>query len=186
MSVENPYRRFGIYLRKLRESQQETVADVSGAVEVDVDMIKELELGRQQPEEDIVLLLISHFALQEDEALKFWQLAGYDQNKLPNSSASNQENIEDRYQKHSAIMVMPMDARIVYTDAVNVMVNNFGVVINFLQANENGKKPIVISRVGMSKEHAKSMLRVLKETLEKHDQPNLLKQPESKDEQTKN
>jgi hypothetical protein len=48
---------------------------------------------------------------------------------------------------------------------VHVTVNNFGVVLSFMQNIGPHNQPIVVSRLGMSKEHAKSVVDVLSRTL---------------------
>ncbi len=65
-------------------------------------------------------------------------------------------------------MVLPADARIVYTDMVHVMVNNYGVIMNFMQTAGPGSQPLAVSRIGMSREHAQSVLEVLQKTLALH------------------
>jgi hypothetical protein len=62
-------------------------------------------------------------------------------------------------------MVLPGDVRIVYTDMLHVSVNDYGVVMNFLQGSGPKNPPLAIARVGMSREHAKSVLEVLQKTL---------------------
>jgi hypothetical protein len=54
---------------------------------------------------------------------------------------------------------------------IQVMVNNYGVIINFMQGAGPGSQPMAVSRVGMSKEHARSVLEVLQKTLEQADNP---------------
>ena len=68
------------------------------------------------------------------------------------------------------VFVSPEDARIVYTDMVQVMVNNYGVIMNFMQGAGPQNQPLAVSRVGMSKEHAKSILELLRATLEQSEQ----------------
>ena len=63
------------------------------------------------------------------------------------------------------MMVLPMDARIVYTDTVHVMANNHGVVMNFLQNSGPNNQTIAVARVGMSREHAESVVELLQRTL---------------------
>lgn len=176
MSQSLPFKSFGTKLKRLREAAKESLAEVSGAVEVDTEFMQKIETGELQPSEDLVLLLISHFELPEEDAIKLWQLAGFE-SKEGFSSMTNDENAKHA---QSDVMVMPMDARIVYTDMVHVMVNNYGVVMNFMQGAGPDMKPLAIARVGMSKEHAKSVLKVLQETLEMSERPNSHRQlPES-------
>lgn len=156
----SPFADFGTKLKKIREQAKESIADVSGAVEMDAQALAAIEAGENQPSEDIVLLLISHFALKEDEALKMWQLAGYDQDKtgVNNTLIDNTGNA----QSNTVITAGP----ILYTDIVNVNANHYGVVINFMQSGGANNQPLSISRIGMSHIHAKSLLSVLQQTLQ--------------------
>jgi transcriptional regulator with XRE-family HTH domain len=156
----NQYKKFGTRLKTIRESARESLAELSGAVEVDTTVLTNIENGVQQPSEDLVLLIISHFALKEDEALKLWELAGYEQENTGLASIGN----ESGHTAQSAF-IHAEDARIIYTDMVHVSANKYGVVINFLQGLGAQNQPMAVSRIGMSHEHAKSMLDVLQETI---------------------
>lgn len=179
----NPFEPLGKQLRRMREKRQETLAEVSGAVEIEPDTLNAIEEGRERPGEDILLLLISHFATKEDVATKLWELAGYNQDELPVQNVVN--NMHGQAQ--NGVVVLPGDARIVYTDMVHIMVNNYGVIMNFMQTAGPNSQPLAVSRIGMSKEHAKSVLEVLQKTLSLHEPKTLptknSKYPNEKSEQ---
>lgn len=162
-----PYEGLGGKLKRMREKARESLAEVSGAVEIDVPTLTSIESGEERPQEEVLLLLISHFGVKEDEAMKLWEMAGYEQSATSAKSSVNDEHGNAQ----SSVMVMPLDARIVYTDMVHVMVNNYGVVINFMQGAGPDNKPLAVSRIGMSKDHAKSVLKVLQETLDLSEPP---------------
>jgi len=169
---DQPFSSLGEYLKKARSKRRESLLEVSGAVEIDADKLSDYEQGKDRPSEDILMLLISYFGVKEDEASKVWQLAGYGTFGSVGDSAS----VDEIGSSVMQVMVMPMDARIVYTDMVHVMVNNHGVVINFMQGAGINNQPLAVSRIGMSKEHAYSLLDVLKKTLEQADKPKTIKQ----------
>ncbi len=166
-----PYRALGLRLRNLRENQKESLAEVSGAVEIDVTSLESYETGEKRPTEEVLMLLISHFDAREDEAVRLWELAGYTQLRndgvLPNEDMSGMKPIA---------MVVPIDNRVIYTDGVNVTVNNYGVVLNFMQSAGTNSKPLEVARVGMSKEHAKVLINILQETLQQNEKLNAPKQ----------
>ncbi len=168
--LEKPYKLLGDKLRNLREKHNESQSEVSGAVEIDLELLDRIERGAERPSEDILLLLISHFTAKEYEADHLWQLAGY------SHSGSEHADMADHFTPQPAMMILPMDARIVYTDSVHVMVNNHGVVMNFLQNSGPNNQTIAISRVGMSREHAGSLLELLQKTLA-HSTPKALPIP---------
>lgn len=160
--MEKRARSFGETLRKLRTRHQESLAEVSGAVEIDVRLLGAIEANEQPPTEELVLLLISHFSLREDEAAKFWQLAGYDAERFGLFNTDTQ--IDENYGY--------AEQPIIYTDMVHISANHYGVIINFLQGLGVNGKPTPVARLGMSREHARSILEVLRRTLDMADNHN--------------
>lgn len=152
---KSPYRTLGKQLKALRTRVNESLAEASGAVEIDVRELASYELGKSRPTEDVLLLLISHFGAKDDEAVKLWETAGYGADKIPASRMTN---------KGAHTEGKSEEARVVYTDVVDIMVNNYGVVMNFMQAGP-GNSANSVSKVGMSREHAKSVLKILQMTL---------------------
>jgi transcriptional regulator with XRE-family HTH domain len=154
------YKPLGKYLKQLRSRANESLAEASGAVEIDVRELAGYELGKTRPSEDVLLLLISHFGAKDDEAVKLWEMAGYGMEKIPATQMDNAD-----------VHILPsinQESRILFTDVVDIMVNNYGVVMNFMQTGtSNTTHPV--ARVGMSREHAKSILRILEHTLSQTD-----------------
>lgn len=144
---KTPYATLGQRLKRIRINKRESLAEASGAVEIDMDTLNVIEQGVVRPNEEILLLLISHFGLKEEEADVLWKLAKY----------------ETEHEAKPIIPIMPEELRIVYTDLLHVMVNDAGVVMNFMQ--NGGSQPLAIARVGMSREHAMKVLEVLQKTL---------------------
>lgn len=163
MKKAQPYKTLGQELKHLRERVKESLAEVSGAVEIDTDTLAKFERGEIAPSQDILLLLISHFQTKDVVASRLWELAGYDRPEEPTNSKD--QTTADT----NTANVLPADLRIIYTDMVHVMVNNYGVVINFLQGAGPGNQPLAVGRVGMSKEHARSVLQILQQTLNQAD-----------------
>lgn len=149
---ETPFLSLGKYLKRIRQKHSESVAEVSGAVEIDIQKWQSYEDGVERPSEDILLLLISHFGISSQEAEKIWEMAGYDQQRF----AGLHENTAEQ-QLPQNIVVIPFDARIAYTDSVNVSASEFGVTIDFLQTGATSQ-PLAISRVGMSKEMVRQLM----------------------------
>lgn len=179
---EQPYKPLGSRLRGMRERLCESIAEVSGAVEIDTETLAKFELGADRPTEDILLLLISHFAVKEDEADKLWELAGYEQHDTGSFHMTSDElgNLKN------TVLVMPFDVRITYTDMAHVMVNDHGVVMNFMQSAGPNGQPLVVSRMGMSREHAQSLIDLLQKTLSAQAQPpKALPAPETTDADSK-
>lgn len=153
---ETPHKPLGRKLKELRNQANESLAEASGAVEIDVRELARFELGQARPTEDVLLLLISHFGVKDDEAVRIWEIAGYNMAKIPAvhmmSDAVNDQN-------------QISDNQVLFTDVVDVIVNNYGVVMNFMQNGGPAGQPSIVARVGMSREHAKSVLQILQATL---------------------
>jgi transcriptional regulator with XRE-family HTH domain len=168
--LNKPYAVLGSRLRKLRELHNETLAEVSGAVEIDQEVLEQIEQGIIRPSEDILFLLSSHFQSSKSQADKLFRLAGYQE---PNSQ--KQESFSEQFTPQPAMMVLPIDARIIYSDSVNISANDHGVVLSFMQNAGAKGEPIAVSRVGMSQEHAQNLSELLVKTLKhvgKHKQLN--------------
>jgi transcriptional regulator with XRE-family HTH domain len=161
---QKPFANLGVKLRQLREKNNESLVDVSGAVEIDSDQLKQFESGQARPSEDILLLLISHFNAKDELASSLWRLAGYSE---PTDSVD--KNPSEQMSIRHDVVIMAVDPRIIYSDKVQITANNYGVVLNFMQPVQANMPAMPISRIGMSKDHAYSLLQVLKNTLEQSD-----------------
>src|SRR4051812_40053513 len=105
---KKPYQPLGKCLKDLRQKCQESLAEASGAVEINEKQLANFELGQSRPTEDVLLLLISHFGVQDDEAIRIWELAGYGVTKV--TIPQNNERI--------SLSELTQDKRILFTDVV--------------------------------------------------------------------
>ncbi|MDQ5886162.1 MAG: family transcriptional regulator [Patescibacteria group bacterium] len=178
--IQYPFENLGNKLKSVRVERKRSLSEVSGAVEIDDKVLEQIERGEQRPAEEILALLISYFELKEEEATSIWKLAGYDDKSTGSSVFELNQPIA---------FAMPMDLRVVYTDMVHVMINNYGVVMNFMQSSGQKNQPLAVSRIGMSKEHARSVIEILEQSLKQADQqdaPKLLKPSTKKTDQADN
>ena len=159
ISKTPPYKNLGNQLHHLRQSRQESVAEVSGAVEIEPSALERIEQGFELPSEDILLLLISHFNIRDDEAVKLWELAGYENDDRSNETPGQQLS------KQPVLMVLGLDSRIVYSNGVHVSADPSGVVMSFMQYADPTQAATAVSRVGMSREQAEKVLESLQQAL---------------------
>jgi len=156
---KQPYKSLGTHLKYLREQSNQTIAEVSGSVEIDDAELERIEAGQECPSEDILLLLINHFNMHDGEATQLWELAGYD---AP-ADEKHQLNDEANLQKQ-VVMLLALDSRTLYTDGVDIVCNPAGVNMNFTQQTGQGQaNPIV--RLGMSYEQAEQVSQALQTAL---------------------
>lgn len=163
---EQPYKSLGSQLRTVRQKLKESVAEVSGAVEIDVSELERIEQGTKLPSEDILMLLISHFGLHDDEAVDLWELAGYDQHDMfcDHDHSHEREEIPPRMTKQPVVL-LALDSRVVYSNGAEVVADKSGVVLNFTQFVESAQGYVPVARVGMSYEQAENVLAVLQRAL---------------------
>lgn len=162
MSESNvPYITLGSHLRYVREQSKQSLSEVSGAVEIDEKQLERIEAGLERPAEDILLLLISHFGVQDREAVQLWELAEYDsdipEEIKPDSSPTHLGG-------KPMIMLLAVDVRTMYSDGLEVTVNPAGVTLHFTQAV--GQSQVApVARVGMSHHQAEQVIRSMQQAL---------------------
>jgi transcriptional regulator with XRE-family HTH domain len=156
-----PFKTLGTRLRYLRERLRESVAEVSGAVEIDEDKLERIEQGIERPSEEILMLLMSHFNMQDTEAVQVWELAGYDRNLGPDISSGI---ADDFNAAKPMVMLLAIDVRTQYTDGVDIMADPAGVTLSFTQqAGKGNVQPV--ARVGMSLEQGEAVMKALQQAL---------------------
>ena len=179
MRGEFPYKNIGQRIRQWRQQMHESIAEVSGAVEIDSEQLSKIENGAELPSEEILLLLISYLDVSEKDATQILEQAGYVRPEKSGGLSAMDEQIIKQ-----TLMVIPFDNRILYSDSVNISATPNGVVMDFLQTTSN-PQPATIARIGMSLDHAVRMQNLLNEILSKTGKPQrLLDQPKNTQNQT--
>ena len=154
---QQPFSLLGEHLKQCRETRHESIAEVSGAVEIDSDLLERIENGEVCPSEDILNLLINHFSLQDHEAGQLWEWAGLSR------SDESRVDLQDLASKATLVLVA-VDSRIQYSDSVNIKIDDNGVVLNFMQVGMHGQN-VPAARVGMSYEHAQRFMDVMQSVM---------------------
>ncbi len=161
--ANTPFKMLGSHLKYLREQLQESLVEASGAVEIETDMLVRIEQGVERPPEDILLLLIQHYDMQDQEAVQLWELAGYDGDNSPHKLKID-SNTADLLQNKQMVMLLAMDVRTMYSDGVDINVNPGGITLNFTQTAGQGKQ-LPVGRIGMSHDQAALVLKTLEQAL---------------------
>ena len=159
-----PFKSLGNRLKYIREHSSESLAEVSGAVEINEDTLDLIEQGVERPSEEILMLLISHFDMQDLDAVQLWELAGYDRRNTPENVSFNVHDHDDPQTAKSMVMMLAYDTRTQYSDGVDIHVNKAGIVFTFTQAAGQQQQQVV-ARVGMSLEQAEAVSGVLQQAL---------------------
>lgn len=152
----------------MRQHLSESMAEVSGAVEIDVDELERIEQGLALPSEDILMLLISHFGIGDDEAVRLWELAGYDQRDIISDGEYTPRDSGHEHMPRMSkqpVVVLALDARVVYSNDLEVIADRNGVVMNFTQMIDANQGAVPVARVGMSYKQAENVLATLQRAL---------------------
>ena len=149
-----PYEKLGEQLKTLRQDSKESLAEVSGAVEIDANVLERFEAGIDRPDEDILNLLIDHYNLKDNIADQLWELAGYEER---DEAVMIEEAMAAAKQ---LIMVLATDGRTIYTDGVSIDCNKSGLQITFTQSTPNNKA-MAVSRLGMSYDQAAEVMKAI-------------------------
>lgn len=160
MNEAAPFVSLGKHLKYVRENSKQSLAEVSGAVEIDENTLTKIEAGVERPSEDILLLLISHFEVKDQEALNLWQLADYDSD-LPDQMRPEVDIIPGGAR---VVMLMAVDMRTMYSDGLEVSLSDAGLTLQFTQSSGK-KQPNPVSRIGMSYDQAEKVLKQLEQAL---------------------
>lgn len=150
---DTPFTTLGRHLRYVREQQSKTLAEVSGAVEIDEKSLELIEAGKERPSEDILMLLISHFGMNDQQAVRLWELADYG-GELPSYRGGDTGQDINK----QVVMLIATDPKTVYSDEVEAIANKAGVTLTFSQAS-GPKSSTVVSKIGMSQEQAGEVIR---------------------------
>lgn len=170
MSEENaPFKAFGDRIKFLREQWRQSIDEVSSAIEISKTTLADIESGKVLPDFEVLDMMISHFLLTEDQADDLRELA--DAGQSNGGVPKNTPGLEELMAKQLVMMLPAVDnTKIIYTDGMHANINDNGVVLQFMQQMPEGNKPAIVSRVGMSREHAEKMVKVLNQTIKKFDQ----------------
>jgi transcriptional regulator with XRE-family HTH domain len=157
-----PFVALGKHLKFVREQSRQSLSEVSGAVEIDEAMLERIEAGKERPAEDILLLLISHFGVQDQEAIQLWELANYD-GEIPDQIRQDNSNFQSSTKP--IVMLVAMDMRTLYSDGLDIQCTKAGITLNYTQSAGRQAKAMPIARIGMSYEQAERVVDAMQRAL---------------------
>lgn len=184
------FKDLGKNLRKIRISSDESITAAAKAIGVDRSYISRIEMGKVRPSIKILNSLISHFSVVGMDAIKLYSLANYragisismpvgksgvftsednPQNFIyPNAKEpfrKEENNMEQNVNPNSGVQVNMPGIPVLYTDSCFITATQFGFVFDFAQTVGPTNQQNVVARVGMSRDHAEAVVKVLSEKL---------------------
>lgn len=156
-------KRFGGKLKRYRiRAGYENLQKAADALGVDRSYLSKLEAGLSNPSSRFFNEMAALYRLTPEETFDLINLIGFRKEVI---TVAEQKQGEPQFGPQIAIP--QARAEILYSDAVQVDVNEFGVVLNFAQRLGPSNKQIVVSRVGMSKEHVRALIKIIESLLER-------------------
>ncbi len=166
MSENNqPYKNFGDRIKFLREQWQQSIEEMSYALEISESSLIAIEDGLELPEPETFEMMVNHFLLTDDQAEDLRSLAYFDQ---PKNSSKLPPLLDESVIKQLLVMTTT-ENRIAYTDGMHANVNDHGVILHFTQNNPGVKNLVTVSKIGMSHQHAKKIIEVLEKTIAEYE-----------------
>ena len=161
---QSPYATLGSHLKYVREQSKQSLTEVCGAIEIEPKQLERIEAGLEKPAEDILLLMISHFNVHDQEASQLWELAEYDSDMPEDFGGLPVPDGGGHIGMKPTVMVLAMDVRTMYSDGLDILVNPAGVTLHFTQALSS-TQAAPVARVGMSHAQAEQVVRTLQQAL---------------------
>jgi transcriptional regulator with XRE-family HTH domain len=167
-------KQFGKEIRSIRKDRGETLVQTADAIGIDRSHLTKIELGQDRPTERIVQSLFAHFSIERVKASRLWSLAGFTSEMV---TAEDYRGKEDTKMKDQSISVAPPAMANInldptkpthYTDSIFLNSSDFGLVVDFAR-RVGPEQHFVVTSVGMSFDHAKKLVEVLNDELEKHE-----------------
>jgi transcriptional regulator with XRE-family HTH domain len=183
---QQPFALVGQAVASSRTTKKMSQRDLAAALEISTSTLGLIERGQRRPSREVLVMIFSIFKMNQEIRGQLWTLCGFEFEDAEDARAEAEEfdhyhldDMSDLSQpkvRTATMAVLPMpvpilNEQIMYTDSAHVVVNNFGVVVEFKQASTDGKTNINIARIGMSKEHAASLVNILTDTINKLNNP---------------
>lgn len=148
MRYENQ-KMIGQVLKNQRVKKHQTLAEVSGAAEIEIETLSKIEAGNLLPDEELLITLISYLKIPDDAAQDIFIIAGY-------------------FEEETDRLAQPgMPA--IYADSTNVINSRDGVIIDFSQPSIDGQMNTF--RFGLNQNVASELTKQLMQSLTKENKP---------------
>ena len=167
------YLEFGKKIKSYREEKGRSITEVAEAIGVDRTYISKLENGHERPSILILNRLTDYYSLSGEETSKLFENAGYiggtvnlEKREGVAKMQTKKLPVGGNIQQTQMQVNVPGNIPALYSDSVFVTASQWGIVFDFAQNIGPTNQQNVVARIGMSKEHAKALLDVLRKRLE--------------------
>jgi len=166
---------FGLELREIRKSAGESLAITAAHLGIDRSHLNKVELGIYKPSSELLDKIIAHFSVEGKKArqLRDFIERGQVEHVVVGSEQGKGEVMQQNLapqEQGVQVTVDPTKVQILYSDSTFVSSSDYGLVLDVAQtAPGNPKQQFVVARIGMSFDHAKKLLEVINDHLQKNE-----------------
>lgn len=162
----------GNELRKLRKARKQSLVEAAEAIDVERSYLNKVELGHISPSPALLDKILVHFSVEGNDAVELKQLAGHSRiNVVIVKGRKEEEQMSDKAQvlkPGPQVTINPMQTPVLFTDSIFVSSTDNGLVLDVAQT-VGGQQHTVVSRIGMSFDHAKKLLVTLQDHIDKNE-----------------
>lgn len=169
------YQDFGRKIQLYRTDKGENVTETAKTLDLNRTYLSKVENGHIKPSKRLIDKMGSYYGLNDKQIEELYKLAGHGgKQNIITETQDKEVKIMDQTpqgtpQEEGAVEVsVPVDMPVLYSNAVFVTTDDYGVILDFAARLGSTGKHNVISRIGMSTQHAEVLLKVLKNNLEDH------------------
>jgi len=172
--MKNKFSDFGREISYYRKIKGVSIKDTAGAIGIDRTYLSRIENGHEKPSKELFWKIVNFFDLTDDRnvVMNLANQIGL----IPEVAYGRREvqtDMKDQMKPETGIQelkevkvtVDPAKSAVLYTDSVFVTRSQYGLVFDFAQAMGSSNEHMIVSRIGMSEEHAKALLKVLESKL---------------------
>jgi len=165
----------GQELRDLRKGAGESLSVTAGSLGIDRSHLNKIELGVYKPSEELLNKIIAHFSV---EGIRASQLRDFLERGVvehvivdgPEGKGVSMEKGVKSDKPAVQVNVDPAKVQVLYSDSIFVNSNDYGLVLDVAQnAPGTAQQQFIVARIGMSFDHAKKLLEVMSDHLQKNE-----------------
>ncbi len=153
---------FGKLLKGHRKKTGKSLKAVGKDIGINYSYLSKIEKGIQRPSVELLNKLVTYYKLNNSQTGKIFHFAGYKREEV---TMNNQSQFNKSNQNKTQISIDPKNNQILYTDHIHVTSSPFGLVLDIGQKMGPTTKAFIVSRIGMSAEHAKALVNLLNRAL---------------------
>lgn len=166
---------FGHEIRLLRKKANESLVTTADQLGIDRSHLNKIELGRYKPSEELLDKIIAHFSVEGKKARQlrdFLERGPVEHVVVGGLEGRGKEMPQEAKIENPSLQVNvdPTKVPILYSNSVFVSSNDYGLVLDVAQtAPGSQNQQFIVSRIGMSFDHAKKMIEVINDHLQKNE-----------------